>query len=328
MDNLTPLISEYHREPKNNGTQRKVQFDFDQGTIHRNVQNNYVDVDPLMEMAMAQPVEPTTIRSVASSTSSSTTKNFDSNTTSGNANNDVDWSELAEALEEEFQEMEDEAFDWDLEESFSKGKSLISTDDRTTITNSTSSTGESDDHQHQHNWDDYEQDEEPFLRSFTKSPFSFIKRTCRSELMDSLLMAQGDVKDERFLKALDVLSSIYASYRHSEQPQLDKNDAIDKFLNGSWVSLSRPAYSGCLGKNDRGDFMYTLGKMSFNMFKPTQLICSVQYTLNHIRSVYKKDEAPTAVPWSLRRELAMFDPKNTDEQQSAMNTGSKLRSYE
>ena len=100
---------------------------------------------------------------------------------------------------------------------------------------------------------------------------------------------------------------------------------IEKFLNGSWVSLSRPAYGGCLGENNRGDYMYTLGKMSFNMFKPANLKCSIQHTLNKVSFANNMDgAAPTAIPWSLRRELAKTCLK--EEEPSELKT--PLRSYE
>ena len=60
--------------------------------------------------------------------------------------------------------------------------------------------------------------------------------------------------------------------------------------------------------NDRGDFVYTLGKMCFNMFKPGSVRVTLQHTMNHIEMVCRMDKLPTAAPWSLRRELALQDP--------------------
>jgi len=118
---------------------------------------------------------------------------------------------------------------------------------------------------------------------------------------------------------LEVISSIYASSDPGRP--VDDTSFIDNFLNSAWVSLSRPAYDGCLGKTDRGDFMYALGKMSFNMFKPGHLKCSIQHTLNKIDYVCDMNEARNAVPWSLRRELAMSEDEETKQHKT-------LRSYE
>eukprot|EP00526_Cylindrotheca_closterium_P002685 CAMPEP_0113615892 /NCGR_PEP_ID=MMETSP0017_2-20120614/7945_1 /TAXON_ID=2856 /ORGANISM="Cylindrotheca closterium" /LENGTH=1002 /DNA_ID=CAMNT_0000525163 /DNA_START=225 /DNA_END=3233 /DNA_ORIENTATION=+ /assembly_acc=CAM_ASM_000147 len=137
------------------------------------------------------------------------------------------------------------------------------------------------------------------------TPRALVTRTCRSELVDSLLSVHGDVTNERFLKALEVMSSIYASSDPGKP--IDDTEFLDNFLNSAWVSLSRPAYDGCLGKTGRGDYIYALGKMSFNMFKPGSLKCSIQHTLNKISYVCDMNEARNQVPWSLRRELAMTE---------------------
>ena len=216
-----------------------------------------------------------------------------------NGQSRVDWSVLAGILEDDFREgfsgFDDSNLN-DLDSSY-KGSEADDMDD-----------------------DSYK--EQPYLEYHTFSPRAFVTKTCRSELVDSLLAAGGDVTNARFLKALEVLSSIYAS-SWEDKPSLQT--CIDNFLNGSWVSLSRPAYKDCLGKNDRGDYMYTLGKMSFNMFKPGNLKCSLQHTLNKVDFACDMDEAPpTAVPWSLRRELAMVDP----EDQPNVGPKSTVRSYE
>lgn len=211
----------------------------------------------------------------------------------------VDWSVLAGILEDDFRE------------GFSGFDESNLNDNDSSPYDKSSETDDTD--------GDNDFEEQPY---HTFSPRAFVTKTCRSELVDSLLAAGGDVTNARFLKALEVLSSIYAS-SWKDKPCLQT--CIDNFLNGSWVSLSRPAYKDCLGKNDWGDYMYTLGKMSFNMFKPGNLKCSLQHTLNKIEFAGDMDEAPaTAVPWSLRRELAMVEP--TDEP----NIGPKstVRSYE
>lgn len=167
----------------------------------------------------------------------------------------------------------------------------------------------------------FNQQEELQYRTLT--PRALVTRTCRSELVASLLSSHGDVTNPRFLKALDVISSIYASCDPGKPT--DYTSDIDNYLNSAWVSLSRPAYDGCLGKNHRGDYMYTLGKMSFNMFKPGHLQCSIQHTLNKIEYVCDINQARNAVPWSLRRELAFIEDKDLNDDWKSKKT---LRSYE
>ena len=70
------------------------------------------------------------------------------------------------------------------------------------------------------------------------------------------------------------------------------------------MTLSKPNYSGTIGKNEAGDSMYTLGHMSFDMFRPTKLVCSIQGTVNSVHTVSRKDrEAIQYVPSSLLQDV-------------------------
>jgi hypothetical protein len=233
----------------------------------------------------------------------------------------VDWSTLAFALEEDFHDgiLDMEDSNWD-----------------DMITEATSDTNGSTANKSVEQWEEEMQSHEAHengeyeLAAFFKNPKEWVTKTCRSELVDALLSSNGDVENERFVKALNVLSTIYASSNYDLQRTSssdgNNNNRISNYFNGSWVTLSRPAYVGCLGKNDDGDFIYTLGAMSFGIFKPEHLRCSIQHSMNDIRFVCRMDEAPTAAPWSLRRELAVFDPENPD--QESISSNATLRAYE
>jgi len=164
-------------------------------------------------------------------------------------------------------------------------------------------------------------EEKMYLEKYFNSPRELISKTVRSELIDSLLRSEGDVEDPRFLSALDVLSSVFKTFAGPS------DYSINSVLNGSWRSISRPSYhyGGCLGMNERGEFVYTLGRMCFNMFKPSNVRVTVQTTMNHIQPVCSMDHTPTAAPWSLRRELALVreDPESPDVEPNTM-----LKSYD
>ena len=151
---------------------------------------------------------------------------------------------------------------------------------------------------------------------FTSPPREFVVRTVRSELIEVLISNGGDVTDNRFLQGLNVLSELFRS-------SINFNTSLSAVLNGSWKSISRPMYhyGGCVGMNERGDFVYTLGKMCFNMFKPGAVRVTVQNTMNHIEPVCRMDQLPTAAPWSLRRELCLSDPET-------LQTSNMLKSYD
>jgi hypothetical protein len=74
---------------------------------------------------------------------------------------------------------------------------------------------------------------------------------------------------------------------------------------GMWLSLTAPNYFGNLGENDGGDPRYTLGRMAFDMFSPTRLVCSLQGNFNSVERV--SDEQRSAmllhVPKALQDEV-------------------------
>ncbi|CAJ1932864.1 unnamed protein product [Cylindrotheca closterium] len=234
--------------------------------------------------------------------------------------NRVDWSMLANVLEDDFRsEFRSEIDDSERSMADDNNTASVGGDLQSELAEAEDSDGSDTENKGQ--VADHPPEAELEYRSLT--PRAFVTRTCRSELVASLLSSHGDVTNPRFLKALEVMSSIYASSDPGRP--VDDTSFIDNFLNSAWVSLSRPAYDGCLGKTGRGDFVYSLGKMSFNMFKPGHLKCSIQHTLNKIDYVCDMNEARNVVPWSLRRELAMTDEEDAETFEKQQKT---LRSYD
>ena len=53
-------------------------------------------------------------------------------------------------------------------------------------------------------------------------------------------------------------------------------------LDGMWLALKPLSRIECIGHNPHGDEIYSLGRMSFGMFRPTRCHCSLQGVLNLI----------------------------------------------
>lgn len=188
--------------------------------------------------------------------------------------------------------------------------------------------------------------EENEILQMIASPRDWIKKSIRSELIDALQAVHGDVTDKRFLSSLDILSNFYKTSgrdaRVSPWTGRRRNDSgtdggeygysgreiggplSSDLLEGNWVNMSRPNYVECLGTNSDDEFLYTLGRMSFDMFQPGHLICSVQSTHNTIKLVGEREELPAFVPKSLREEVASLCDLSGDD------TANRplLRSYE
>lgn len=82
-------------------------------------------------------------------------------------------------------------------------------------------------------------------------------------------------ENPRFMQILSELESIYKGWRVDARHENEYNDA-------NWFTVSPYNYAECLGMNSYGDELYTLGRMSFGMYRPTDLICSIQWVFNPV----------------------------------------------
>lgn len=150
-------------------------------------------------------------------------------------------------------------------------------------------------------------DHEKFKAILT-SVASPMKRTAKHivnaklELIRALAVSEGDVTNSNFLFALEQLRTLYT---------MTGNDArlahisSKKKLEGNWLTISRPNFPECIGTNSSGEFMYTLGRLSFDMFAPGNLICSIGGIFNRIEMVNPQEDKSVlrSVPKSLKEEV-------------------------
>jgi hypothetical protein len=147
--------------------------------------------------------------------------------------------------------------------------------------------------------DDEEQVCEPLPKPMP--PLSDSMVLARDSVLHSLAIAQGDVESPEFKSSLDPLLNYFSQQDLDTRPHLTGGDSV----NGMWLTLSKPSYFGCLGENDNGDPMYTLGRMTFDMFSPTNIVCSLQGNFNPVEvvSVEERKAMLETVPKSLREEV-------------------------
>jgi hypothetical protein len=119
----------------------------------------------------------------------------------------------------------------------------------------------------------------------------------KRELLSDLKRAGGDSSRPEFEEKLQTLLTNYEPLHFDpRRPVIKANvDFSSRCLDpskleGVGISESKPVYPGCLGMNGKGEPMYKLGRMSFDMFRPTQLIVSIQGTFNVIDVVDGTDE--------------------------------------
>lgn len=134
------------------------------------------------------------------------------------------------------------------------------------------------------------------------NPLSAISNSARDEVLRALAVTHGDVDSPKFKQSLDPLLRYFSQKELDTRPHVvADNDSVD----GTWLTLSKPSFFGCLGENDSGDPMYTLGRMSFDMFSPTNLVCSLQGNFNPVEVVSEEERKKMleCVPKALREEV-------------------------
>lgn len=124
------------------------------------------------------------------------------------------------------------------------------------------------------------------------------------EVIRSLAISGGDVTNKTFLFALEQLRALYLM---TELANLNLTDTSkSKGQDGNWLLLSRPNYAECLGTNSAGEYMYTLGRMSFDMFTPGSLVCSISGVFNSIE-VVKDKSSLRSIPKKLKDDIGKAD---------------------
>ena len=139
----------------------------------------------------------------------------------------------------------------------------------------------------------------------------------KDELLSTL--EKGGTSSSSFKTSLASLET-YSRMKKSSNDKKQKLSSCFESTNidGTWLTMSPPEYSNSsLGHNALGDSLYTLGRMTFDMYQPSGLVCSVQKQYNQIQEV-EKDDLPLYVPKTLRSEV--------DNERNSETMG-KLKTY-
>eukprot|EP00977_Amphora_coffeiformis_P001569 scaffold297_cov171-Amphora_coffeaeformis.AAC.18 len=129
----------------------------------------------------------------------------------------------------------------------------------------------------------------------------------KKKIIAELARTDGDANSEAVHDAIEALvankgTSTFCPRKLTTRP--DMWCSPESQLEDTWISMTKPDYKDCLGRNEQNDCMYTLGRMSFGMLHPTQLVCSIQGTFNDIQAVNGMDEdAVKHVPANLKANV-------------------------
>ena len=134
----------------------------------------------------------------------------------------------------------------------------------------------------------------PVPISRTHREFEFLKE----QLIENLKESMGDTSSESVQTTMSEL--LCASKRSSSNA---RNLATTMLTEGTWLQMTRPSFSECKGQNSNGEYLYSLGRLSFDMFRPTGLVCSIQGVYNVVSPRVPDSRRPSAVPFSLQSAI-------------------------
>jgi hypothetical protein len=107
-------------------------------------------------------------------------------------------------------------------------------------------------------------------RSLRKTENFLLIQGTKAQLLRELAGSGGDTTSAAFHDILNRLTKIYdpshfdARKLPSRPSKNSKHQPIQ--MEGMWIDLSKPKFSDRMGINDNGDYMYTLGRMSFGTY--------------------------------------------------------------
>jgi hypothetical protein len=140
----------------------------------------------------------------------------------------------------------------------------------------------------------------------------------KTELLSRLRDEGNSLAFKAALVSLEELSKLKAAYGNKKiRLDLSNPSIHSTSIDGTWLTISPAEYPSVLGKNSDGESLFTLGRMTFDMFEPKDLICTIQQQYNTINDV-KSTDFPLHVPKSLRREVA---------KEQGRNCGGSLKTY-
>lgn len=106
------------------------------------------------------------------------------------------------------------------------------------------------------------------------------RNIAKTALIEALKMSGGDTKNEEVVAAIEHLASLNPQSAPTEN---------EKLLEGNWLLINAPNFPD--RQNDtQGRYIYTLGRLAFNMFEPVKLKVEIERVLQPVFPTGKENE--------------------------------------
>ena len=114
---------------------------------------------------------------------------------------------------------------------------------------------------------------------------------CKSSLRQILLHHKGDTSHPQVHDAISKLQQLVNDEINTQQNTTTADDPNSH--TGRWRTISSPPFPGRLDDID-GKAAYTLGRMSFNLFRPSKVVCIVEEIVNVVELLHGGVETTAA----------------------------------
>lgn len=94
--------------------------------------------------------------------------------------------------------------------------------------------------------------------------------------------------------------------------------ASSPLLIGTFITLTAPNFPNNLGVDSHGNFQYTLGRLTFNMLNPNNLMCSITDIYQPVR---KMSDSPFQMSYSVNISLLSSDEDGSEIRSILVNDG-------
>ncbi len=132
---------------------------------------------------------------------------------------------------------------------------------------------------------------EPSPAASESSPISEKINAAKTELKRLLLEHNGEASHPDVQTAIENLINLASQGRSNSE---EWSPAKDKTLNsGRWKTVTTPPFPGKLPRQEDDDderTKFTLGRMSFGLFKPTSSVCAVTHIINVVKPLDSSSE--------------------------------------
>jgi len=136
--------------------------------------------------------------------------------------------------------------------------------------------------------------------ALSRLPVDLAKR----RLLEVLDAAEGEPRDRRVVVAA-------ADLAREWHPASGDEALVARLATGRWTAATRPRFPGEVGKTDAGACRYALGRMSFGLFAPADVVVEVEECRNVVRKLKNPPPLPDAlVSRRIRDRKLPVDPKD------------------